>query len=183
MSSTDDAAKTLEWVPAGGFPALLGTTVAQALRNGIIDAEQVKVAEIDASLSDTAAFCEAYSHPLQESATCVVVTGKRGETVKTAVCLVLATDRADINKKARKHLDVRKLSFLPHEEAVERTQMEYGGIGPIGLPEDWPVLIDTAVAEAHRVVIGSGIRGSKIAVSGQALASLPNAQVIDLAQR
>ena len=63
-----------------------------------------------------------------------------------AACMVLATDRADVNKAVRKHLDVRKISFAPMDEAVSQTGMEYGGITPVGLPPDWPILVDAAVA-------------------------------------
>ena len=49
--------------------------------------------------------------------------------------LVLATMRADINGVVRRHLDVRKISFAPQEEAVRLTGMEFGGISPVGLPE------------------------------------------------
>ena len=62
-----------------------------------------------------------------------------------AACLVLASDRADVNKTVRKHLDVRKISFASMEDAVAQTGMEYGGITPVGLPADWPILVDTAV--------------------------------------
>ena len=51
-----------------------------------------------------------------------------------AACLVLASDRADVNKTVRKRLDVRKISFAAMDDAVTRTAMEYGGITPIGLP-------------------------------------------------
>ena len=57
--------------------------------------------------------------------------------------------------------------------------MEYGGITPIGLPAGWPVLVDAAVAAAPQVVIGSGVRRSKLALPGAALASLPGAAVLD----
>jgi prolyl-tRNA editing enzyme YbaK/EbsC (Cys-tRNA(Pro) deacylase) len=57
--------------------------------------------------------------------------------------------------------------------------MEYGGITPIGLPAQWPVLIDARVAAAPMVIIGSGVRHSKIALPGVVLAALPNAQVIE----
>ena len=49
-----------------------------------------------------------------------------------------------------------------------RSGMAYGGITPVGLPADWPVLVDPAVAAADFVVIGSGTRGSKLAVPGAA---------------
>lgn len=67
--------------------------------------------------------------------------------------------------------------------AVELTAMEYGGITPIGLPADWPILVDASVAEHERLIVGSGIRGSKLLVSGALLASLPNAEVLPIAQR
>jgi prolyl-tRNA editing enzyme YbaK/EbsC (Cys-tRNA(Pro) deacylase) len=59
--------------------------------------------------------------------------------------------------------------------------MEYGGITPIGLPAEWPTLVDAAVAETAWVVIGSGIRGSKIAIRGGATITLPTAEVLALA--
>jgi len=65
------------------------------------------------------------------------------------------------------------------DDAVAQTGMEYGGITPLGLPSDWPVLVDSAVAGAGLVVVGSGVRRSKIALPGDALAELPGAQVIE----
>jgi prolyl-tRNA editing enzyme YbaK/EbsC (Cys-tRNA(Pro) deacylase) len=57
--------------------------------------------------------------------------------------------------------------------------MEYGGITPIGLPQEWPILIDRRVVEADLVVVGSGVRRSKILIPGSVLAQLPGTQVID----
>jgi len=98
-----------------------------------------------------------------------------------AACLVRATDRADVNRVIRKRLDVRKISFAGMDEAVRQTGMEYGGITPIGLPASWPILIDEAVARLDMIVVGSGIRGSKIAMPGPSAANLPNAEILALA--
>ena len=49
---------------------------------------------------------------------------------------------------------------------MPETGMEYGGITPVGLPDGWPILVDEAVAALDWIVIGSGIRGSKIALPG-----------------
>jgi prolyl-tRNA editing enzyme YbaK/EbsC (Cys-tRNA(Pro) deacylase) len=57
--------------------------------------------------------------------------------------------------------------------------MEYGGITPIGLPADWPILVDAAVAESPRVVVGSGVRRSKITLPGKALAELSGAVILE----
>jgi prolyl-tRNA editing enzyme YbaK/EbsC (Cys-tRNA(Pro) deacylase) len=58
--------------------------------------------------------------------------------------------------------------------------MEYGGITPVGLPAGWPILVDVAVAASAWVVIGSGIRGSKILIPGAAIATLPRAETLPL---
>jgi prolyl-tRNA editing enzyme YbaK/EbsC (Cys-tRNA(Pro) deacylase) len=65
------------------------------------------------------------------------------------------------------------------DRAVELTGMEYGGITPIGLPAEWPVLMDARVASADVVIIGSGVRRSKILLPGALLAELPSARVVD----
>jgi prolyl-tRNA editing enzyme YbaK/EbsC (Cys-tRNA(Pro) deacylase) len=68
---------------------------------------------------------------------------------------------------------------MPMDEAVAGTGMEYGGITPIGLPPEWPVLVDAAVAAAQSVVIGSGVRRSKLRLPGELLAVLPGVEVLD----
>ncbi|MHA6619694.1 YbaK/EbsC family protein [Pseudonocardia sp. DLS-67] len=171
---------TLQAVPALDRPDLLGDPVAHALKAlDPADAALVGVAEIDPDLADTAQFCAAYSSPLDGSANCVVVAGRRGGDTRYAACLVLATTRADVNGLVRKRLDARKASFAPMDDAVEITGMEYGGITAIGLPESWPLLVDAAVAAAPAVVIGSGIRGSKLALPGELAARLPGAEVVE----
>src|SRR5579859_4747205 len=155
--------------PVAGRPDLLAPPVVAALA-GLDGADRIGVAEIDPDLADTAAFCEKYQVPASESANCVVVTGRRDGEERFAACVVLATSRADVNGLARRRLDVRKASFAPVEVAVAQTGMEYGGITPVGLPAGWPVLIDAAVAALPRVIVGSGVRRSKLALPGAMLA-------------
>ena len=159
---------------------LLAPAVAAALAElaGVLPAEQVGVAEIDPALADTAAFCEKYEVALTESANCVVVAGRREGQTRMAACMVLATTRADVNGLVKRELGVRKASFAAMDAAVELTGMEYGGITPLGLPADWPVFVDAAVAAQLRVVIGSGVRRSKLTLPGAALAGLPAARVL-----
>jgi prolyl-tRNA editing enzyme YbaK/EbsC (Cys-tRNA(Pro) deacylase) len=172
---------SLEFSSAASRPELLAASVAAALASPQwpVPDDAVGVAQIDPELADTAAFCDRYGVPHGESANCVVVTGRRDGETRFAACVVLATTRADVNGLARRAIDVRKASFAATETAVELTGMEYGGITPIGLPADWLVLVDAAVAAAPQVVVGSGIRGSKLALAGKTLADLPGAQVID----
>jgi prolyl-tRNA editing enzyme YbaK/EbsC (Cys-tRNA(Pro) deacylase) len=167
---------SLTWIPAAERPDLLGEPVAAALPSL---SGPAWVAEIADDLADTAAFTEAYSVPAEASANCVVVAARRAGQTTMAACVVLATTRADVNGLVRRHLDARKASFAPQDVAVAESGMAYGGITPVGLPADWPVLVDAAVAAADWVVIGSGTRGSKLAVPGAVLAALPAAVVLD----
>ncbi|MEV5754078.1 YbaK/EbsC family protein [Actinoallomurus sp. NPDC052308] len=164
--------------PALDRTDLLAAPVADAIRAWKGE-DAFQVAEIDPELSDTAAFCERYGTPLDASANCVIVAAKRGGEVRLAACVVLATTRADVNGVVRRRLDARKTSFAPQDQAVAETGMEYGGITPFGLPAEWPVLVDRAVVETPHVVVGSGVRRSKLVVPGAALAALASAEVIE----
>src|SRR5215467_5776985 len=93
----DETLGSLQIAPAAARPELLAEPVAAALDRGQPPGADVGVAEIDPTLADTAAFCEAYGVRLEESANCVVVAGRRGGETRMAACLVLATTRADIN--------------------------------------------------------------------------------------
>ena len=169
---------SLEVVPATSRPDLLADPVEHALRQ-LATPDGVGVAAIDPELADTAQFCAAYSSPAEASANCVVVSGKRSGEVRYAAVLVLATTRADVNGVIRRRLDVRKASFASMDTAVELTGMAYGGITPIGVPEGWPILVDSAVAACPEMVIGSGLRGSKLFITGEGVRSLPGAEIIE----
>lgn len=169
---------TLEWIPARSRPDLVAAPVAAALAGLASAADEVAVAAIDPGLADTAAFCDAYGVGLDVSANCVVVAAKRGAERHLAACVVLATTRADVNGLVRRHLAAKKASFAPMEAAVAETGMEHGGITPIGLPEAWPLLVDAAVGAAEQVVVGSGLRRSKLLVPGPLVGRLPGAEVL-----
>jgi prolyl-tRNA editing enzyme YbaK/EbsC (Cys-tRNA(Pro) deacylase) len=168
---------SLEFHPATSRPDLLAAPVLAALR-AWPGADEVQVAEIDPALADTAAFCERYGVAPAESANCVVIAARRGGDTRYAACMVAATTRADVNGLVRRHLDARKASFAPVQAVTAATGMEYGGITPIGLPPEWPVLVDEAVAKTPSVIIGSGIRASKLALPGRLLAALGSARVL-----
>lgn len=169
---------TLTSLPAAGHPGLVAAPVAAALA-GWSGAAEVAVVDIDPALADTAAMSEAYDIPLTASGNCVVVAGARAGDERVAACVVRADTRADVNTLVRKLLDVRKCSFLPMDRAVEETGMEHGGITPLGLPEGWRVLVHDALLEEEVVVLGSGVRRSKLLVPGRLLADLPGAEVVE----
>ena len=168
---------TLSGVPASLRPDLLAEAARAAL-SGAGWLGEVGVVEIDPALSDTAATQQEYGLQSDHLANCVVVGGKREGSERLAACVVLSSTRADVNGVVKRHLDVRKASFLPMDRAVELTRMEYGGITPVGLPDEWPVLVDRRVVETDVIVIGSGVRRSKILLPGALLAKLPAVEII-----
>jgi prolyl-tRNA editing enzyme YbaK/EbsC (Cys-tRNA(Pro) deacylase) len=138
----------------------------------------IAVVEIDPAYADTAAMSERYDVPMADGANCVVVMGRREGVERFAACVVRADTRADVNNLVKRALDVRKASFLSMDRAVAESGMEYGGITPVGLPEGWRVLVDSACLEIETAVIGSGVRRSKLLVPGRLLGELPRAEVI-----
>ena len=170
----------LTGVPALERPDLLAAPVAAAVE-ALLAAQpgaQVEVVEIDPELADTAALTAAYDLPLPASGNCVVVGGRRDGQERVAACVVRADTRADVNNLVKRRLDVRKASFLATEQAVEQTGMEYGGITPVGLPGDWRVFVDESLTEAPVVILGSGVRRSKLLLAGTTLAHLPGVEVV-----
>jgi prolyl-tRNA editing enzyme YbaK/EbsC (Cys-tRNA(Pro) deacylase) len=169
---------SLQILPVLECQHLVAPKVSQPIRS-LPEPNKIGVAEIDPALSDTAAFCDNYSVGMDQAANCVVLEARRGDKSWFAACVVLGTTRADVNGVARRTLDARKVSFASMEKAVMQTGMEYGAITPIGLPPQWPILIDKRVVDCDYVIIGSGLRKSKIVIPGNLLSSLPNAQVLE----
>lgn len=169
-------------VPAPDCLDELTRPVADAVRgwHGSVPAEQIIYVETDPQWADTAVFVEHYGQELlEQSANCVVVAGKRGGGTTLAACIVLSTTRVDVNGVVRRQLGARKASFASMDTATGETGMEYGGITPIGLPEGWPVLVDSAVVDLPYVLVGSGRRRGKLLVPGKAFAELPGAVVLE----
>ncbi|MGW2638312.1 YbaK/EbsC family protein [Streptomyces sp. NPDC001348] len=156
--------------------------VADAVRHwrGSVPADQIVYVDTEPQWADTATFVEHYGRDLLErSANCVVVAGRRGGATTLAACLVLSTTRVDVNGVVRRRLEARKASFASMDTATGETGMEYGGITPIGLPESWPLLVDSAVVDLPYVLVGSGRRRGKLLVPGKAFAELPGAVVLE----
>lgn len=164
--------------PARTRPDLLASATADGLAALPADF-RADVFAIDPELADTAALVQHYGLDEGFSINCVLVAGTRAGDERIAACMVPASTRADVNTRVRKLLDVRKASFMPMDRAVADSGMEYGGIGPIGLPEHYRLLIDSRVLDVEEAIIGSGIRGSKIILPGRGLAEIPGAEVVE----
>lgn len=137
-----------------------------------------EVIEVDPALADTAAFCDHYGYSLEESANCIVVAS-RTDPPEFAACLNLAHTKLDVNKRVRKLMGVRKLSFASPEQTTQLTGMLIGGVTPFGLPADLPLFVDERVRHVGRVIVGGGSRSKKLLVPGAVFEQLPNASFVE----
>jgi prolyl-tRNA editing enzyme YbaK/EbsC (Cys-tRNA(Pro) deacylase) len=137
-----------------------------------------EVLACDPELADTAAFCEAYGVPLDRSANTILVSSRRPEG-RQAACIVLATDRLDVNGEVRRRLGVKKASFASPEETVSITGMMIGGVTPFGLGETVPIWVDAAVMNRDWIILGAGSRSAKVKISPRSLNALINVTVVE----
>lgn len=128
--------------------------------------------------ADTAAFCKEYGFSEDQSANTIILASRKVDPAKYAVCVVLATTKLDVNKKARSLMEVRKLSFADGETTVKLTDMMIGGVVAVGIT-DLPIYVDAAVMNQEKVIMGGGNRSTKILLDPKELLKLPNVGVIE----
>ncbi len=136
----------------------------------------------DPDFADTAAYCKRYNFLPDTCANTILVAGKdnKSQVVETVACVVLATDRLDVNKKVRGLLGTKKASFASGEQTVELTGMQIGGVVVFGLPDSIRVLVDQKVMTKDQVIMGGGNRASKLLLDPKALQKLQNVRVEDI---
>lgn len=169
----------LSILPISDHLDLLALPVKDGIVNGGMLKENIGIAKIDPAFSDTASFCDHYAVPLGNTVNCVVIEVERGDKKWFAACAIFGTMRADVNGLVRRQLGARRASFASMDAALQQTGMEYGGISPIGLPVDWPLIVDSTVVSAEIIVIGSGLRGSKLIIPGNMLTSLSSVVILE----
>lgn len=131
----------------------------------------------DPALADTAAFCAAYGFAPEDSANTILVIGKANPP-RYAACVVLATNRLDVNRAVRDKLGTRKASFAPQESTRDITGMEIGGVTLFGLPAGLPIWVDSRVMDRGRIVVGGGSRSWKVLLAPQSLLGIPGLEVV-----
>tara|TARA_Y100001970_G_scaffold40192_1_gene49522 strand:- start:3575 stop:4057 length:483 start_codon:yes stop_codon:yes gene_type:complete len=129
--------------------------------------------------SDTQNFCEHYGFAIEDSCNAILIKAKKPEEFYSMFC-VLGADRLDVNHKAKVAMGAKRVSFASREEAELVTNQIYGGISPLGLPENIKVFIDKNVSKREKLFIGAGNRVSKFFLSPETLVELTNAEVLDL---
>ena len=137
-----------------------------------------EVLECDPDLADTAEFCAAYDIPIENSANAILIASRKPEG-EYALCVVLATDRLDVNGTVRKKLGVRKASFATAEDTLERTGQAIGGVTVFGIPDEVPIWVDRAVTETGWVIVGAGTRTAKLKIDPELFVVDDRYEVVD----
>lgn len=134
--------------------------------------------ECDPELADTAAFCDAYGIPVDQSANAILVASRKPEG-HNAVCVVLANTRLDVNGVVRRRLGVRKVSFASAELTKDLTGQEIGGVTIFGIPDTIPIWVDRRVFDHPWVVVGAGSRSAKIRFDPAQLRNLDRYELVE----
>jgi len=151
-------------------------TVAKLYENNI---EDLEIFECLDEFSDTQNFCDHYGFNIEDSCNAILIKAKKPNEFYAMFC-VLGANRLDVNHKAKEAMGAKKVSFASKEEAELVTEQIYGGISPLGLPENIKVFVDKNVMEREKLFIGAGNRVSKFFLSPEILIKLSNADVLGL---
>lgn len=135
-----------------------------------------EILETDPKYSDSAVFCEVHGYPLESAANALLLSTKKTPK-RFLLCIVLGTDRLDVNRRVREVFGER-LSFASVDEMQALTGMEVGAVTPFGLPEHVPIYVDGSVMDRPWVIVGAGDRGAKLRLAPAAIAAVPGAMVI-----
>ena len=141
--------------------------------------EDLELFECLDEFSDTQNFCDHYGFDIEDSCNAILIKAKKPEEFYAMFC-VLGANRLDVNHKAKVAMGAKRVSFASREEAETVTGQLYGGISPLGLPENVKVYIDKNVTDREKLFIGAGNRVSKFFLSPKALIQLSSATVLDL---
>lgn len=141
--------------------------------------EYLEIFECLDEFSDTENFCNHYGFDIEDSCNAILIKAKKPEEFYAMFCL-LGANRLDVNHKAKEAMGAKRVSFASREEAELVTEQIYGGISPLGLPENIKVFIDKNVMEREKLFIGAGNRVSKFFLSPEILIKLSNAEVLEL---
>ncbi len=144
-----------------------------------LDALQIpyQLIACDPELADTEVFVKHYGYALEDCANTIVVKSKSGEP-KFAACVVLAHCRLDVNHTIRKKLEARRVSFAGAEETQAITGMTLGGVTAIGLPDNLPLWVDSAVMDRKQIVLGGSSRDCKIIISPSVFNHTGNSEIV-----
>lgn len=137
------------------------------------------VAEILPDEADGHILCEHYNIKEECGYNCLIVECKRNDIIKYCALMVPVGYRYNMGSVVRKYTNSRTVSVANLEYVLNSTEMEYGSITPIGLPNDWKILVDSSILKQEQIIIGGGLVKSKISLPVNIFLKLPNVEIVD----
>ena len=110
---------------------------------------------------------------------CLICECRRNADVKYVALLVPTGYKYNMSSVVRKHVNARVVSVANLDYVLESTGMEYGSINPLGLPDNWKVLIDPKVLNSEYIICGSGLKTSKISFPSKYLLRIKNSELLE----
>jgi prolyl-tRNA editing enzyme YbaK/EbsC (Cys-tRNA(Pro) deacylase) len=156
---------------------VIDPTVEETLQKAGIVYEVLKCED---KFADTAQFCEEYGYSPAQAANTILIRLKT-EPRKIIACVISGDKRIDVNKKLCKSVGAKRASFADAEQTKEFSGMAIGGVTVFGLPEGTQIVVDEAVMDQEKVIMGSGNRVSKLFLAPAEIKKLDNVSVADIA--
>lgn len=173
--------ETLNFTKAIENKNLIANKTYECIKNKFSKEEQKEflVAEINPKYMDGIKLCEHYNLDIKCGVNCLICECKRSNDKSYAALLVPTGYRYNMSSTVRKYTNSRIVSVAPLEFVLEKTNMEYGSINPIGLLDDWKIFIDPKILEVDRIICGSGLQKSKLSLPSKYLLKLNNAEILN----
>lgn len=137
------------------------------------------VAEINLEFADGNKLCDEYDIDKKIGFNCLIVECKRNKTIKYCALIVPIGYKYNMGSVIRKYTNSRVVSVAPLAYVLDKTEMEFGSITPIGLPSEWKILVDSLIKERENIIIGGGLVKSKISLPTELFLKLPNVEIVD----
>lgn len=144
-----------------------------------INKDKFLVAEIDSNYADGEKLCQKYGIKKECGFNCLIVECKKRDNISHYALIVPIGYKYNMGSVVRKYTNSRVVSVAPLDYVLEKTNMEYGSITPIGLPSDWKILVDPLIKNQEYIVIGGGLVKSKISLPTNIFLKLPNVEIVD----
>ena len=141
--------------------------------------DKFMVAEINPDYKDGNKLCEEYNIDKKIGFNCLIVECKRNDIIKYCALIVPIGYKYNMGSVVRKYTNSRVVSVADLDYVLEKTNMEYGSITPIGLPKDWMILVDPLIKEQDQIIIGGGLAKSKISLPTKLFLKIPNIEIVD----
>lgn len=156
---------------------LVSNTVYKEIVNLDEDLE-FNVCEINPLECNSYDFCEKYDVDPKMGLKCLIVEAFKKDGNELIALMVPINYKYNM-ALIRKKLGAREVSVAKEEEVIKITEMECGSITGIGLPKEMKKFVDSVIFENYYIMMGSGLKKSKLYFPSKYLLQVANLEVIE----